>query len=70
MFKMASILVGSILIPSLDIMCPKGLPSSSPKSVFLGFKEIPKFLHLMKLFSNEIDVHCLFWRILLYCLDK
>jgi len=48
MVKVATILVGSILIPYLDIMCPKSLSSSRPKSVFLGFKEIPNFLHLMK----------------------
>lgn len=48
MVNIASILVGSILIPYLDIICPKSLPYSKPKSVFLGFKGIPNFLHLVK----------------------
>jgi len=39
MVKIASILARSILIPSLDIICPNSFPSSRPKSVFLGFKE-------------------------------
>ena len=47
MVKMDSILAGSILIPSLVMMCPNSFPSSKPKSVFLGFKEIPNFLHLI-----------------------
>ena len=47
MVKMASFLAGSIIIPSLDMICPKNFPSSRPKSVFLGFKEIPNFLHLI-----------------------
>ena len=47
-FCMASILLGSILIPSLEMMCPSSLPSSNPKRLFLGFKEIPNLLHLSK----------------------
>ena len=47
-FRMALILLGSILIPSLEIMCPSSLPSSNPKRLFLGFKEIPNFLHFSK----------------------
>ena len=46
--KMASILVGSIQIPSLEIMLPNNFPSSNPNNFFLGFKEIPYFLHLVK----------------------
>lgn len=38
MFRIAFILAGYIIIPYFDIMCPKNLPSSSPNSVFLGFK--------------------------------
>jgi hypothetical protein len=37
-FCMASILLGSILIPSLEMMCPSSFPSSSLKRIFLGFK--------------------------------
>ena len=48
MLRMASILAGSILIPYLDIMCPSNLPSSNPNNFFLGFKELPNFLHLVK----------------------
>lgn len=44
MVKMASILERSILIPSLDIICPNSLPSSKPNSVFLGFKEISNYI--------------------------
>ena len=47
-FCMASILLGSILIPSLEMMCPSSLPSSNPKRIFLGFKEIPNLLHFSK----------------------
>ena len=46
--KMASILAGSIQIPSLEIMWPKNFPSSNPNKYFLGFREIPYFLHLVK----------------------
>jgi hypothetical protein len=53
-FWMAIILLGSILIPSLQIICPSSLPSSKPKRVFLGFNEIPNFLH----FSNTRLRHC------------
>jgi hypothetical protein len=47
-FCMASILLGSILIPSLDMMCPSSFPSSSLKRLFIGFKEIPNLLHFSK----------------------
>jgi hypothetical protein len=47
-FCMASILLGSILIPSLEMMCPSSFPSSSPKRLLLGFKEIPNLLHFSK----------------------
>jgi hypothetical protein len=46
---------GSILIPSLEMMWPKSFPSSTPKMVFLGFRDIPYFLHLSKIrFKWEI----------------
>ena len=48
MLRIASILAGSILIPSFDIMCPSNLPSSNPNKVFLGFNEMPNFLHFIK----------------------
>ena len=63
MFKIASILAGSILIPSFEIICPSNLPSSSPKRVFLGFKEMPNFLHLIKTASNDPSVNYLFWKL-------
>ena len=47
-FSMASILLGSILIPSFEMICPSSLPSSNPKRHFLGFKEIPNLLHFSK----------------------
>jgi hypothetical protein len=47
-FCMASILLGSILIPYLEMMCPSSLPSSNLKRIFLGFKEIPNLLHFSK----------------------
>lgn len=46
--KMASILIGSIWIPSLEIMWPINFPSSNPNKYLLGFREIPYFLHLVK----------------------
>jgi len=45
---MVSILAGSIRIPSFEIICPNNVLSSNPNKDFLGFKEIPYFLHLMK----------------------
>ena len=48
MFRIASILAGSILIPALDIICPSNLPSSNANKVLLGFREMPNFLHLRK----------------------
>jgi hypothetical protein len=47
-FWMASILLGSILIPYLDIICPSNFPSYKPNKVFLGLSEIPNFLHFSK----------------------
>lgn len=47
MVTMASILAGSILIPSLDMMCPNIFPSSRTKRVFLEFNEIPNSLHFI-----------------------
>ena len=47
-FCMASILLGSILIPYLEMVCPNSLPSSNPKRLFLGFKEISNLLHFSK----------------------
>ena len=43
MLRISSILAGSILIPSLEIMCPSNLPSSNPNKGFLGFNEMPNF---------------------------
>jgi hypothetical protein len=37
---MASTLAGSIMIPSLEMMCPSNLPLSTPKIDFLGLREI------------------------------
>ena len=47
MLRISSILAGSILIPSFDIMCSSNLPSYNPNKVFLGFNEMPNFLHFM-----------------------
>ena len=35
MLRIASILVGSILIPSLNIMCPNNLPCSNPNNFII-----------------------------------
>ena len=48
MFRIASILAGSILIPSFEIIFPSNLPYSNPNRLFLGFKEMSYFLHLIK----------------------
>jgi hypothetical protein len=53
-FCMALILLGSILILSLDIMCPSSFPSSSLKRLFLGFKEIQNLMHF-----SETRLRCL-----------
>lgn len=47
-YKMASILVGPIQVPYLEIMWPNSFPSSNPNNDFSGFREIPYFLHLVK----------------------
>ena len=47
-FLMASILSGSILTPSLEMMCPRRFPSSISNTDFAGLREIPYFLHLSK----------------------
>jgi hypothetical protein len=44
----ASILLGSILNPSADTMCPSYFPSFMENNDFLGFKERPNFLHFKK----------------------
>jgi hypothetical protein len=41
-------LSGSVEIPPSEAMCLKSFPLSIPKTDFLGFKEIPYFLHLSK----------------------
>ena len=46
--KMASILAGSIQIPSLEIIWSNNFSSSNPNKYFLGYKKTPCFLHLMK----------------------
>ena len=51
-------------------MCPGILPSYNQKSVFLGFKEIPNFLHLMKTLLKWSRCSYLFWKIMWYHLDK
>ena len=45
-----SILFGSILIPSSDMIWPKIFPSWRPNKVFLGFKDKSYFLHFSKTF--------------------
>ena len=47
MFRIAYILVGWILMPSFEVMCPRSFPSYNPKSDFLGFKDMSNFLHFM-----------------------
>jgi hypothetical protein len=47
-FWMDSTHDGSIFTPSFELMWPKSFPSSTPKTNFLGFNEIPYFLHLSK----------------------
>jgi hypothetical protein len=47
-FKIPSTLLGSILIPYLEIMCPKKFPSSTLKCEFFGFSDMLNFLHFWK----------------------
>jgi hypothetical protein len=44
-FRIPSTLLGSILIPSLEIMCPNNFPYSIPKCDFFGFSDMSNFLH-------------------------
>jgi hypothetical protein len=48
-FLMASTLAVSIVIPSLEMMCPSNLAFSTPKIDFLGLREMPYSLHLWKI---------------------
>jgi len=56
-FNMPSILLGSTLIPSSESMWPRSFPSWRPKSVFLGFKDKPYFLHFSKTFLKWIKFY-------------
>jgi hypothetical protein len=44
-FRIPSNLLGSIFIPSFEIILPRNFPSSMPKLDFFGFNEMPNFLH-------------------------
>ena len=45
-----SILFGSILVPSSNMIWPRSFPSWRPNTVFLGFKDRPYFLHFSRTF--------------------
>ena len=49
-WSIPSTLYGSILIPFSDIMWPRSLPSCSPKTIFLGFRDRLYLLHFLKTF--------------------
>jgi hypothetical protein len=49
-FKIPSTLLGSILIPYFEMMCPNKFSSYIPKCDFFGFNDMPNFLHLWKTF--------------------
>jgi hypothetical protein len=49
-FRNGFILLGSIIMPSLDTMNPNNLPSSTKNTYFLGLSDIPYLLHLLKTF--------------------
>ena len=51
-FSIASTLLGSMLIPSFEIICPRSLPYSKAKCDLLGFREIPNFMHFKKTLSR------------------
>jgi len=48
-FWMKKNLIGSILIPSKDIMWPNILPCSIENNDFLGFNDIPNLLHFLNM---------------------
>jgi len=56
------VIYGSMKIPSLEITCPKKMPSKTTKMVFFGFKEILCFLaffeYLLQMFGV---ISPLFW---------
>ena len=60
-FTMASILSGSSIIPSLEIIKPKSLPSVIAKFDFFRFREIPYFLHLSQTCLSENKWSCHFF---------
>jgi hypothetical protein len=51
-FRIPSTFLGSILIHSLEIMCPNNFPSSTLKCDFFGFSDLPNFLHFWKNFMR------------------
>ena len=44
-YWIASILEGSMWIPSFEIIFPSNFPSSMENKLFLGFNKMPNFLH-------------------------
>ena len=59
-FSIVSTLSGSMIVPSLETMNPKSLPSGAAKTNFFGFKEMPYFLHLSKTCLQASKWSCLF----------
>jgi len=59
--KMNFFLSESTEIPYLEITCPNNIPSKTTKTVFLGFKEIPYFLHLSNIYFRWFRWYSLFF---------
>jgi hypothetical protein len=47
-FRIATILSGSMLNPESEIMCPRSFPLVTLKIDLEGFREMPNFLHHMR----------------------
>jgi len=50
----SSTLLGSILIPSWEIIFPSIFPSIIEKNEFLGFREMPNFLHFLNVLNRWV----------------
>jgi hypothetical protein len=49
-YMMDFVLLGSTKTPSFEITCPSSFPSETTKMLFFGFKDMPYFIHLPKIY--------------------
>ena len=58
--EIASVHSGSMIMPSLEMMKPKKLPSVTAKIDFFGLREIPYFLHILNTYFKADKCSCHF----------